>query len=129
MGGDSDCLHASLIFCARIIYLRKNNGKGDPLAGTYVLHSDVDLDDPALRLQPRISQIHQDSVGTSVYREVDRRRTLLWVNDNSTVYRDSRIREGDLISLRIGVGDGLIDLFGARCLGGVTDEELQSSTF
>ena len=126
--GKCERLHAALILHAVLVNLSENHCEGDALAGTDVLHRDVELDDASERFEIRVPQVDEDGILTAADCHVDGRRAFFGVDDGAAVHPDGRVREGHRVALRVGIFDIEIDKLGAAGISRMADEKLKRGT-
>ena len=127
--GNCQRFHAALVLFAVFIHLGQDRRQCDPLPGADIFDGDIHLDNTALRFQTGVAQVHLHGIGAPDCRQVHRDRTFFRIDDNAAVHRNRRVREGDDIPLRVGIGDELVNQLRAGCLANMLDEEFQDGAF
>ena len=111
MGRDGDGLHPPGVLLAVSICLCQDDAQGDPLAGTDIFDSHIQLDNAAQRLHIGVPQVCCQGFLAALHCNVHRRRARLRIDDNAAVYFYRRSGESDCVPLCILVDDGLIYQF------------------
>lgn len=129
VGGDRQGLHASLVFVPVAVHLGQNDGQSHPFARADVFDGGAQLQNAPLGFQVHIAQVYTDGVGAPGYGQVHGRGAHFGAHHPVAFHRDSGGGEGHLVSLRVPVGDGLVDQLCAGRLRHMANGELQNGAF